>query len=506
VGFPKKIKLLFLVSFSTQRKRLQITNMTLTHKWILGSLFFLFLTIECSAQEVSVSYNKNTIALNEYFSITITVKNEKLREYSGFPEINGFVKRGTSSSSSTTFTNGQMASSQSITQNYQATNEGKYQLNQFSIKINGKDINIGGTTITVNPPLQQQQQRRSDPFSDPFDVFRNNQPQEFIDVRADAFLALTTDKSEVYVGEGFTVTLAFYVAETNQANMRFHDLPTQLAEIVKKIKPSNTWEENFNIDNINGEPVKLNGKNYNQFKIFQATYYPLNTENISFPSVDLKMIKYKVAKNPTFFGQNRQEDFEDFSSKAKTIKVKPLPPHPLRDQVRVGNYRMAESISAIELTTGQSFTYVFNILGEGNLSAIENPNIPESEAFDFYAPNVKQDITRANGQVKGTKSFSYYAIPNEPGKYNLGDYIQWIYFNPSKNAYDTLRSRQIVTVAGESRKNEYIMSNDMGSFYDGIEFENNELMTLGENIWVRIFANILIITLLVLSVLFIYRK
>ncbi len=479
--------------------------MILTNKSILGFIFLLTITLTSVAQEISVQYNKNTIALNEYFAITITIKNEKLREYSGFPDIQGFVKRGTSSSSSTTFTNGQMASSQSITQNYQAANKGTYKLDQFSIKINGKEVNVGGTTITVEEAAQRQQ-RRSDPFSDPFDIFRNNQPTEYIDVQADAFLALTSDKQEVYVGEGFTLTLAFYVAETNQANMRFHDLPNQLTEILKKIKPENTWEENFNIDNINGEPVKLNGKNYNQFKIFQATYYPLNNQDIYFPKVDLKMVKYKVAKNPTFFGRNRQEDFEDFSSRPKTIKVKALPPHPLRDQVAVGNYRMAESISAVELNTGQSFTYVFNILGEGNISAIENPLIPESDYFDFYAPNVKQDITRANGRVKGTKSFSYYGIPNEPGTYDLGDYVQWIFFNPEKEKYDTLKSRQTVTVKGESRKNEYIMSNDMGSFYDGIEFENNELMTLGESAWVRIFANILILTVLVLSVLIIIRK
>ncbi|WP_258103217.1 BatD family protein [Marinoscillum sp. MHG1-6] len=454
---------------------------------------------------MSVNYNKREIALNEYFTITLTLKNERLRDYSGFPDIEGFIKRGTSSSSSTTFTNGQMASSQSITQNYQAQREGTFTIAPFTLKVNGKEFKVSGSSVKVGPAQQQQQQRR-DPFYDPFDVFRNDTPQEFIDVKADAFLALTTDKSEVYVGEGFTTTLAFYVAETNQANMRFYDLVNQLSEIVKDIKPANTWEENFNIDDIKGEPVTISGKKYNQFKLFQATYYPLNEEPIDFPSIDLKVIKYKVAKNPTFFGRNRQEDFETFSSRTKRVKVKVLPPHPLRDQVAVGNYRMAEQISELELQTGQSFSYTFNILGEGNISAIEAPAIPESGHFDIYAPNIKQDITRANGRVKGTKSFSYYGIPNEPGTYKLGDYFNWIFFNPAKGTYDTLQSRQTVTVTGESRKNEYIMSNDMGTFYDGIEFENNELSPLKENPWIRIFANILILTLLVLTALIAIRK
>ncbi|MFY0598197.1 MAG: BatD family protein [Cyclobacteriaceae bacterium] len=472
-----------------------------TRPWVVSCFFLIFFVQNSFAQEVSVNYNKSNIALNEYFTVTIKVENTKLKDYSGFPEIQGFVKRGTSSSSSTSFTNGKMSSSQSITQNYQATKEGKFTLNPFKIKINGKTINVTGATITVGPAKQQQRRR-----SDPFDPFRRSEPQEYIDVEAEAFLALTTDKSEVYLGEGFTTTLAFYVSESNKADMRFYDIVNQLSEIVKEIKPQNTWEENFNIENISGERVTINGKGYNQFKVFQAVYYPLNLESISFPSVDLKMIKYKVAKNPGFFGRNKQQGFETFSSKAKTVKVKPLPPHPLKDVVAVGSYRMAESISEIELKTGQSFNYVFNVLGEGNVSAVEAPLISETEDFDFYAPNVRQDITRSSGRVKGSKTFDYYGIPNEPGSYDMGEYIQWIYFNPLKENYDTLKSRQTVRVTGESRKNEYIMSNDMGSFYDGMAFENNELESHNENQWVLIFANIFIVIMLVLSVLMIIRK
>ena len=71
-----------------------------------------------------------------------------------------------------------------------------------------------------------------------------------MDIEANAFLALTTDKPEVYVGEGFTTTLAFYVSEENRAELRFYDLGKQITDIVKEIKPNTCWEENFNIDNI----------------------------------------------------------------------------------------------------------------------------------------------------------------------------------------------------------------------------------------------------------------
>jgi hypothetical protein len=371
--------------------------------------------------------------------------------------------------------------------------------------VNDNNYDVTGKTLTVTTAAQSQQQNRQDPFQDLFNR-RQQQPTEFVDVEADAFLALTTDKREVYVGEGFTTTLAFYVSESNRADMRFFDLGNQLTDIIKKIKPDNCWEENFNIDNINGEPVEISGKGYTQYKIFQAAYYPLNTELINFPSVDLKLIKYKTAKNPGYFGRNRQEDFETFTSKAKQIEIKELPPHPLKNKVAIGNYRLYEDLAETDLTTGQSFSYTFNIQGEGNVSSIEAPVIAANEVFDFYEPNVTQNIRRSSNTVRGTKSFDYYGIPNEPGQYRLADYLYWIYFNPSKDRYDTLKSSYVVNVSGTSRKNEYISSSDMGSFYDGIDFKDNALQDANGYSWIQILLNVAIFASLGFTIYLVVKK
>ncbi|XOV92826.1 MAG: BatD family protein [Bacteroidota bacterium] len=483
--------------------------MNFTKSGILGCLSLLLFVNILTAQDIKIEYGADQIAVNQLFTITLSVENERLQNYSPFPEVDGLVKRGTSSSTSTSFINGQMTSKQSITQNYQVTREGTIVIPPFDMVVNGKTIRTEGKTIKVGPPTRQQQQNNSSPFqSDPFEEFfgRRNQPSEFVDIEANAFLALTTDKPEVYVGEGFTTTLAFYVSEENRAELRFYDLGKQITDIVKEIKPNTCWEENFNIDNISGEPITINNKAYTQYKIYQAAYYPLNKENIKFPSIGLKLIKYKVAKNPSFFGRNRQEDFETFYSKPKEVKVKDLPPHPLKNQVAIGNYQLAEKISTRTLNTGESFNYSFNIVGEGNISAIEKPIIPASADFDFYDPNTQQNITRSAGKVKGTKTFSYYGIPNEPGTYDLGDYFQWVFFNPDKEAYDTLKSRQQLVVSGESRKNEYIQSTDLGTFYNGIEFADNQLTSLEKGSFLQIFANIFALVILVLTGIIMFRK
>ncbi|MFT7381403.1 MAG: hypothetical protein ACI9Z3_001287 [Roseivirga sp.] len=475
-------------------------------KFIL-TISLTLLSFGLKAQQITVELGSVDVALNELFTIKISIQNGKLKSYSDFPEIDGFAKRGTSSSSSTNIINGQVSSSQSIIQRYLPLEEGTFELSNFTIDVNGEKISAPGKKIKVGPAIDRNRNARRDPFGrSPFDdLFGADKNPEFVDVKEDAFLALSTDKDEVYVGEGFTTTLAFYVADANRAPLQFHEAGKQLSEILKELRPENCWEENFNIENIYGERVTLSGKSYMRYKIYQATYFPLNLEPVNFPSVPFEMIKYKVAKSPSFFGRDRQEDFKTFYSNEKTVKVKALPPHPLKDVVSVGDFELDEKISKYTVDTGGSFEYDFNVYGEGNISGINEPKIPMNKKVEFYTPDVNQDINRGGGKVAGSKKFSYYGIPNEPGEYNMKDFFSWVYFNPRTAKYDTLQSKIKFEVTGESKKNNSISSVDLGSFYDNIDLESNELMSLKEDKTMQIVANLLILAMLV-GAGFIYFK
>ena len=188
------------------------------------------------------------------------------------------------------------------------------------------------------------------------------------------------------------------------------------------------------------------------------------------------------------------------------MTVKELPPHPLKNAVAVGDYKLDERIRSKALETGRSAAYNFNIFGEGNISAISKPNIKSDERFEFYEPNVRQDIRRQNNRVTGTKSFDYFMIPKEPGKYNLGDYFQWVFFNQRDKKYDTLKSKLVVNVSGESKRNEAIQSTDVGNFYDKIEVADNTLKTVKNNNWQNWAFNSFILVMLAASAYLVLRK
>lgn len=462
--------------------------------------------VNMQAQDIKIDLGPPQIGENQAFTISIVASNGSIRNYDKFPDIPGLRKRGTSSSSSTQIINGRVSSSHSIIMTYTPDKQGQIKIPDFSITVNDKVVNAKGMTLTVGPPVQQ---RRQNPFNyDPFDDFFGDrqQAQEFVDVKDDAFLALTTSKKEVYIGEGFTANLSFYVAAANRAPLQFYDLGRQLSDILKEVKPQNCWEENFNIEKINGTPVEINGKLYTQYKIYQGEFYPLNTDDIKFPKIGLEMIKYKVAKNPSFFGQNRKEDFKTFYSKPTTVKVKDLPPHPLKDKVAVGHFQLKEKIDKSDLRTGQSFTYDFSIVGEGNIAAIPAPDIPSSSDIEFYKPNIEQSIRRSNNRVTGAKSFRYYGIPNEPGAYDLKDYFAWVFFNTRKDQYDTLTAQVSISVTGESKKNETIIANDLGTFYDLIEVEDNTLINKQDWTLIKLVANGFILLILGASVYIVFKK
>lgn len=457
-------------------------------------------------QDVQIELGPDEIGLNETFTIKVTLSNDKIKSYDQFPDIPSFQKQGISQSSSMNLINGQMSSSNSIIQYYKPTRKGDFTLPSFDILINGNAYSSPGKTITVGDASSPSSSRAPDPFADFFGRSSQSMEPEYVEVDDDAFFSLAVDKEEVYVGEGFNLSLAFYMSEANQAPFQFYEPGRQLDEILKKVKPTNVWEENYNITNIEPEQVTINGKRWTRYKVFEATFFPFSEGEIEIPRISWEMIKYRVAKNPTFFGSNRQEDFKTFFSSAKNIKVKPLPPHPLKNEVSVGEYQIRENIKNIEVETGQGFDYNFGISGVGNINAIQAPRRLSTANLNTYDPNVRQQINRGYGRVSGIKEFNYYITINEAGDINLADHFEWIYFDPSREVYDTLRPQASIKVVGESKVNQALSNQRLGGLYDRIEVEDNRFLNEQYKYYFTTAINVLLLASVILLAVLIIRK
>ena len=463
-------------------------------KYILIFIFFWTLP-PVQAQVVdnafSVKLGKNTILLIDAFTISVTSPNVENIPTIVFPELKGFEKRGTSRSGTTKIIGGKTVEINTFTQNYYAIKEGIYPFISFLVLVNGQEIRSDGTTIIVGKdnPIESNEEIESA-------VALENELLE------NAFLAVTIRKRQVYMDEGFSLSLSFLVSENNRAEMDFYETDQQLSQILKQLRPANCWEENFNIKEILPIPITVRGKRFTEYRVYQATFFPLNNQSIKIPAVGLTM---KVGvETPE---SKEKATLKTFYSKPIEISVVDLPPHPLRNQISVGNLRLEEQLKTKNLKTGSSYSYDFTVVGEGNIAAIRDPIILNNTLFDVYPPKITQSINRQRGQVTGKKTFHYQLIPKRNGEFALRNLLGLVFFNPATQRYDTLHSALRVQVSGQNavQSSSASFDNAFASFYAGLERLDSSQISIDYQAIIKNITNVFIF-LMLMGMIFIFRK
>lgn len=441
---------------------------------IFFSIFLSFsVAVFAQNEDVKIELGKKNLLPEENFVIKVIIRNNDKWEISQFPIIQGFTKGSKQVSHAQSVVNGKKTPTHTITQTYSPTKEGTFKVPAFSLNINGKDFSTEAFSLTVASPNTEE----------------DNLPTEEItaeQAKSNAFLSISTNKNSVYVGEGFRITITFYLSESTTANIDFtddRDLNAQIDAIAKKIKPADCLEERVLITQINAVPSTISGKKFSGYKVFEALYFPINTKPISFPSVELKM---------NFNKANNQKEIIKFTSKPLTVSTKELPEHPLKDKVVVGDFNFTESIETRKIRTGKTFNYSFKIFGNGNFTTINLGNIPNDSHFDFFPPTIKEN--HQGGEIDGEKTFRFRIMPKDSGTHNLGNYFSWIYFSTKKQQYDTLRSRMKVIVSGKTIEDEVADSEDI---YAGIEKLDTSKIETNYQELIKNIANVLIILMLI---------
>ena len=480
---------------------------------------FSFTTKAQQNTDVSLIIGEKNIALDDPFIVTVIVKlvGDAQTPNCIFPELPKFSKKSFLKSTARSFVNGQAVSTVTITQNYVAQKIGNFKVPNFKVNVDGTDlksesfaVKVGKATnsntdkkgVNVQESSNAKNPENPDKKEDFTDFIAGNNNPELtnLNTKEDAFLSLSSSKSNPFVGEGFTVMLAFYVADNNPAEIQFDHNEIQIPEITKKIKSENCWEESFGITETQQEQVTIKGKKYMQYKFYEATFYPLNNRPIVFPSVSFRLLKFTLEKN-----NQKKSSFISFATLPFTIVPKELPAHPLKNQVSVGQFSWRESLDKYKINTGKSVIYSLKISGDGY--NIKLPPIKNDSIFDFFPPKIIGDAEAQNDKIITTKSFTFQIIPKRAGNFVLDKYFQWIYFNTDTEKYDTLKSTIALSVSGKPIETADTPTNGM-SVYEGLE---NVDSSIEDNNFAKILkdqANIFIVIMLVgmIYVLFPNRK
>ncbi len=454
----------------------------------------------------TIELGQTTFSIERPFTISLIIPNSETRATVAFPDIPGFTKRGTSTSVTPVESGGKAVTNQVVTQNYQAQSVGRFRLAPFDLIINGEPIHSDGATLVVQP---------SATVSTPGSVTLNT-----IGVvpAGAAFLSLRASKSSIYMGDGVSLTLSFFVADNYPYELSFQALDKQVQRIVKKIRPVNSWEENVPINDLKPIPVSINKKKFREYRIFQSVFFPLSSQPLHVPAVALQLGRRPVIGPPT-----SQPETILFTSKALTIAVRPLPPHPSGGQVSVGTFRLEEGLERQHVLAGKSVRYTFSIIGKGNVATLPAPTVPTARTeIDVFPPEERHTITHNGDEITGNKAFTYFIVPHQNGTVSLANHFQWVYFDPQTGRYDTLRPHTELYVGGGGSgvaintgvSNGSAVTNGevvpvasvSSSLYSGIEAMDSTRQSISISVLIRSVANVMIALMLLGMVFVLVRK
>ncbi|QNF34258.1 BatD family protein [Adhaeribacter swui] len=465
-------------------------------KYILLCLFGLVL-LPVYGQQISIEFGPNQIPIETYFTISIRLKGEPLKEASPFPEIEGFQKSNRFSKKVTLKTGNNLVE-EVHTQNYAALNEGTFTIKPFSITVNGQAVKSPGITVQVGPVNDDEVPGTVD---EP-----DAEQAELPNTGGQSFLNVEVSKKQIYTGEGVHVALYFYLSSAENGQLEFYDFLQQLPEIFKKIKQPTCWEEVWEQSEVLPDTVMVKKEKYIRYKLYEAVNYPLNAQNLVFPALTLKMLKYTPAKDATFADEKRQSEVKLFYSTTKMVAVKALPPHPRRESVPVGIYRLDENLERAKVPINRAVNYNFSIIGEGNIAALPAPVLQNLPTLEIYPPQIKESILRQQQRISGSKQFNYSIIPKTPGKVPLRQLMQFIYFDPKRERYDTLQSRFTLQVIGTVDRDAAIGTGVAGDFYNLIQTEDNNLVSIHKFEKLKLYTNLIVLLLLAISIYTFFRK
>ncbi|MCD6329287.1 MAG: protein BatD [Candidatus Cloacimonetes bacterium] len=369
--------------------------------------------------------DKSTVSLNELLKLTVEIKSdEQINAEPKIPQLTGFQIVGQSSSSSTSIEiiNNEMSRSvtQSFTYSLRPLKIGSFTIPPIHTKFKNKTYRSKTINVTVveensNIPQPRQQSQKQNSNS-------SNNVQIFLQARP--------SKSEVFVGEPFTVKYVLY-SNKGLVGLNAEKMP-EFSGFVK--------EETFQTKNITHTLEVINGIRYYAYRISDYTLFPTNASTYTLDKMEL-LCAYEVpAKNFFDFGTTKRAYIQ---SNTSTIKVKPLPleGQPINFSGAVGQFDIKSELSSSQVKTGESVTLTLTINGSGNIRMFDPPTLPAIPNIDTFPPEENDELYQPDN-ISGKKVIKYILIPEEPGTFNLPA-ISFTYFEPRSKTYKTIATKSL---------------------------------------------------------------
>jgi len=394
---------------------------------ILPFIFFVLSLTLSMAQGVSfeAKVSKRTLGLNERLRVDF-VMNENGDNFTP-PSFSGFrVVGGPNQSISNSWVNGKRSFSKTYTYFLTPTQKGALSIDQATIKIDGEIYKTTPQKITVTEAV---------------DIPRDpNSPEYLID--DNLHLVAEISNPRPYVNEAITIVYKLYFRNP----LRISD-----ARALENPKFADFWSHNIDIPQLKVEDGTYKGEPYKMVVWKKSVLYPQKTGKLSIEPLSLNLIIDLPSNRRDFFG-NRilQQSSRTVTAGRRTINVKALPEKgkPANFFGAVGQFDFDALINKNALKATESFEIKLKVSGKGNLKLFNLPQLVLPNTLEIFEPEHTENVVTTLSGMQGSIEDNYTIVPRFQGKYPISP-VAFSYFDPKKEQYFTLRSReQIVDVYG----------------------------------------------------------
>lgn len=408
---------------------------------ILSLLFFfiLFNSTICFAKDIKfeATIDKREIPLGESLQLNLTFYGSQKIPPPGLPKINGFETRYLGPSTRISIVNGKVTSSITHLYTIIPLRTGKFQIGPFSISFKGKTLSASPITIeVVSGKITQSLPQRGD-----------EPPEEKLKDRV--FLTIETNKTKFYINEIVPLTIKLFVRNLSIRDIQYPQLDFKGFSMEEFSKPKQ-YHKTLNGENY--EVIEFNSKIFG----VKSGEFTLGPSRVSF---NILMRKQGRRRGRPPFGNFFDDEFFesfferrqiyplDLKSNEVSITVLPLPQKgkPKGFNGAVGDFSFEMEAGPHEVKVGDPVTLKMIIKGKGNFDTVFSPVLQSQQDFKSYEPQVKQEDY--------TKTFEQVLMP-ETNTLNKIPEVRFSFFNPNKNAYQTITRGPIPIKVIQSKDSE----------------------------------------------------
>ena len=367
---------------------------------------------------VAVTLNRDKIGMDEQAVLTIEIDGAG-RDIPppDMPTLSMFDVRNQGQSSNFQIVNGVMSSS--ITYRYALLPKkaGVWPIENISVVYNNKRYKGNSVTLTV-------MKEESSVGNSTEERGRTTDGRLRV-----AFMEAEVDKPNPYVNEQVTLTLKFYVGSSRTSSPEINT-PVTTGFWAERVGSSTTYQQ------------QINGHVYKVYEV-RFALFPTQTGELTIERV---VGRITVFRDLLMFGGEEATT----RSNPVTVSVRPLPTAGRPDQFTgtIGAYGMKTQVDKTTVEVNQPVTMTVRIAGTGNIKSVAEPIIPELADFRVYQASARENVTRNNYDLGGTKIFEEVFVPRRPGNLKIPA-LTFNYFNPKTNRYEEVTSREVpITVVG----------------------------------------------------------